>query len=520
MQFESARSFSRTVWTGSTALLVYLAAATLIVHLLTGNRYGFHRDELATLDDARHLAWGYIAYPPVTPFFARLSLLLFGTSLTGFRFFAALADSVSIVITGLIARELGGGRGAQILAAGASIPFALAAGALMQYVSFDYLFWILTAYFVVRLAKSDNPRWWLAIGTAIGFGMLTKYTMLFCVAGLVTGVLFTNLRSYLKTKWLWLGAACSIVIFLPNLLWQVQHHFVAVDFLRHIHERDVRIGRTKDFLPDQLILTQFAFPLAMTGLCFYFLTREGRRFRALGWMYLIPLVLFIVAKGRGYYLAPAYPMLYAAGGTLVEKWLNQLPRRWSRPVWALAGIALVANIGITAAFVLPIEPINSVWWKKAVKVNGDLAEEIGWPDLVETIAQVRNSLPASDRLRLGILAGNYGEAGAINLYGPRYGLPPAISGTNSFWEHGYGNPPPETVIVVGFSRQFVEQHFESWVVAAHSRNRYGVANEETSDHPDIFVCRRLRQPWPDFWKSFQRYGRVTPARMLSNCITS
>jgi uncharacterized membrane protein len=508
MEPARTRSSAKRIWTGNTALLFYLAAATLLVHLLTGNRYGFHRDELATLDDARHLAWGYVAYPPLTPFFARLSLMLFGTSLAGFRFFAALADSVSIVITGLIACELGGRRGAQILAACASIPFALGAGTLMQYVSFDYLFWVLTAYFVARLVKTDDPRWWLAIGGAIGLGMLTKYSMLFCVAGIIAGVLLTSLRRHLKTKWLWLGAAFSMLIFLPNLLWQAQHHFISLDFLRHIHERDVRIGRTKDFLPDQLFLTLFAFPLAMIGLCSYFFTDDGRRFRVLGWMYIIPFVLFIVAKGRGYYLAPAYPMLYAAGGTLVEKWLDPLRDRWSRPVWALAGMALAANIGITAAFVLPIEPVNSAWWKKAVKVNGDLAEEIGWPELVETIAHIRDSLPERDRARLGILAGNYGEAGAINLYGPRYGLPTAISGTNSYWQRGYGNPPPETVIVVGFSREFVERCFESYSVAAHSWNRYGVANEETRDHPDIFVCRRLRQSWPDFWKGFQRYGRI------------
>src|SRR5437764_5904786 len=148
--------------------MIALAGATIIVHALVGARYGFHRDELATLDDARHLAWGYVAYPPVTPFFGRLSLMLFGTSLTGFRFFAALAEAVAVILTGLMARELGGGRKAQLIAAAAAIPFCLAGGALMQYVSFDYLWWVLTAYFVVRLLSSGDPRWWVAIGSAIG----------------------------------------------------------------------------------------------------------------------------------------------------------------------------------------------------------------------------------------------------------------------------------------------------------------------------------------------------------------
>src|SRR5215467_12567467 len=162
---------ARPVWSSDLAVVSYLAAATVIVHVIMGGRYGFQRDELATLDDARHLAWGYVAYPPVTPFFGRLSLLLFGTSLAGFRFFAALAEASAVVLTGLIARELGGNRGAQLVAAAAAIPFCLIGGALMQYVSFDYLCWTLTAYFVIRLLESDDSRWWVAIGRAIGFGM-------------------------------------------------------------------------------------------------------------------------------------------------------------------------------------------------------------------------------------------------------------------------------------------------------------------------------------------------------------
>ncbi|MEY2527265.1 MAG: hypothetical protein QOE73_2036 [Verrucomicrobiota bacterium] len=502
----AASSGRQSFWRSDVANLVYLAAATIIIHIFTGGSYGFHRDELATLDDARHLAWGYVAYPPVTPFFGRLSLQLFGTSLTGFRFFAALACALSILLTGLMAREFGGRRSAQLIAAAAAIPFCLAAGSLMQYVSFDYLWWVLIAYFFVRLCKSDNPRWWIAIGCAIGFGMLTKYSMLFCAAGIVAGVVFTDLRRHLKSKWLWLGAGCSVLIFLPNLIWQRQHDFVSLEFLRHIHERDVRIGRTKDFLPDQLSLNLFAFPLAMLGLCFYFFSRDGRRFRALAWMYVIPFFLFLIAQGRGYYLAPAYPALYAGGSVWMEQYLDRLRLGWSRTARAVVWIALAADIVVTGAVTLPIAPINSRWWNAAVKVNEDLAEEIGWPELVETVARIRDSLPDTERARLGILAGNYGEAGAINLYGPRYGLPQAISGTNSFWARGYGDPPPETLIVVGFSRQFVEHYFQSFEVVAHSWNRHGVANEETTRHPDIFVCRGLRQSWPEFWKTFRRYG--------------
>ena len=488
------------------ALLLYIALATLIAHLLTGGRYGFHRDELATLDDARHLAWGYVAYPPLTPFFGRVSLILFGTSLAGFRFFAALAEAIAVVITGLMARDLGGRRGAQLVAAAAAVPFCLAGGALMQYVSFDYLFWVLVAYFVIRLLKTENPRWWLAIGAAIGFGMMSKYSMPFLVAGLAVGVLLTNQRRHLTNKWLWLGVALSLLIFLPNLLWQIQHHFISLDFLKSIHARDVRIGRTKDFLPGQLTFTLLAFPLALAGLYFYLFTHAGKRFRAVGWMYVIPLLLFVVAKGRSYYLAGTYPMLYAAGAVWGEQWLANLRRGWANALRVVVRVALLTDIVMVALVTLPMAPVNSHLWNVAVKDNGDLLEEIGWPELVETLAQVRDSVPEQDRATLGILAGNYGEAGAINLYGPQYGLPSAISGINSFYLHGYGNPPPQTLIVVGLSEHFVESNFASCRLVAHTWNRFGVKNEETRDHPNIFVCSGLRQSWPEFWKDFQYFG--------------
>ena len=488
------------------AILVSLGAAVLVIHLLTGGRYGFHRDELATLDDARHLAWGYVAYPPVTPFFGWLSLKLFGASLTGFRLFAAASTSVAVILTGLMARELGGKTGAQALAASAAIPFALGAGSLMQYVSFDYLAWVACSYFFVLLCKSRDSRWWLAIGGCIGLGMLTKYSMLVCALAIATGVLFTDLRAHLRSKWLWLAVAVSLLIFLPNLVWQIQNNFVSLDFLRHIHERDVRIGRTQNFLPDQLELTLFTLPLAILGLFFYFASKTGRPFRAVGYLYIIPLITFLVAKGRGYYLAPAYPVLYAGGAVFGAELLRNVRLVWRLSLWGLAWASIVMTISFAAAFFVPMAPVDSGWARRAFKVNEDFREEIGWPELVHKLAQVRDSLGAADRSRFGILAGNYGEAGAINLYGKEYGLPEAICGTNSFWARGYGDPPPETVIVIGFSREFGDRYFESCEVVGQITNKYGVANEETTDHSGILLCRHLRQSWPEFWKKFRRYG--------------
>jgi Dolichyl-phosphate-mannose-protein mannosyltransferase len=497
---------SKSVCLGDTAILVYVAALTVVVHWITGHQYGFHRDELATLEDARHLDWGFVAYPPVTPFFARLSLMLFGTSLAGFRFFAAVAEAIAVVLTGLMAREMGGRRGAQFVAAAAAIPFCLAGGALMQYVSFDYLFWVLTAYFVVKLLNTEDPRWWIAIGACIGLGLETKYTMGFFAIGIVAAVVLTDARRYLKSKWLWYGVALSILILLPNLIWQARNHFISLDFLQHIHARDVRIGRTKNFLPEQLQFTLFGFVLFLAGLYFTLFSRGGKHFRMLGWMYLTPLVIFVIAKGRAYYLAAAYPMLYAAGSVWVERALVCVGSTLQKLIRVLVWTALLTDVVIMGAITLPIAPANSTWAAHAMKINGDFREELGWPELVQTIAEIRDSLSAEERAQLGILTGNYGEAGAVNLYGAQFGLPRAISGVNSFWQRGYGDPPPQTLIVVGADLDDLQGEFASCRLAADIWNRFGVENEETRDHPNIFVCHTLRKPWPEFWKTFRYFG--------------
>jgi 4-amino-4-deoxy-L-arabinose transferase-like glycosyltransferase len=487
-----------------------LALSIILLHTLTNGQYGFHRDELATLDDARHLAWGYVAYPPVTPFIARFALELFGPLLIGLRLFAALAQGAAVLLSGLMARELGGKRLAQALAAFAVAvsPLSLDAGFLFQYVSFDYLWWVCLAYFMIRLLKSEDARWWVAIGAVIGLGMMTKYTMGFLVVGIVAGVLLTPVRRHLKSPWLWCGVALSLLVFLPNLLWQVQHHFISLDFLRYIHARDIGIGRTEGFFREQFFISAnlFSVPLWIGGLLFFFVGPERKRYSLMGWLFLVPFLLFSIAKARSFYIAPAYPMLLAAGAVAGERWVSSLSPGWARLTKTLTWATLATGGVIAVAFVLPIAPVNSSWWKVVNKGNDSFREQIGWPELVETVASIRHSLPAAEQEQAGILAGNYGEAGALNLYGPAYGLRQTISGINSYWLRGYGDPPPQTLIVVGLSRDFLQRSFESCELAGHITNPYGIKNEETSEHPDIFVCRRLRKPWAEFWKQFKYYG--------------
>jgi len=486
-----------------TLALVGIAVVVAVIHLLTNNRYGFHRDELQFLSDARHLDWGFVAYPPLTPFVERVGLEIFGVSLVGLRLFSVIVQAMAIVVTGLMARELGGGRLAQVTAA-----LAVATSGLpvfeateFQYSTFDYLWWTLIAYFVIRLLKSENPRWWIPIGAAIGVGLMTKYTICFFIAGILAGMLLTGARRYFLSAWFWGGVGVALLIFLPNFVWQVRHGFISVHFLQHIHVRDVGEGRANGFLRDQVIICAnlFATPLWIAGLIYFF---WNQRYRMLGWMYVVPLVLFVVGKGRGYYLAAAYPMLMAMGAVAGERWLVSLKQGWRMAMEGVLFVGLGAWGAIVFALLVPLASSGPLK-QFALKNNGDLREEIGWDELVKTVAGIRDSLPAEN---VGVLVGNYGEAGAVEILGPAYYLPAPISMTNSAWLRGYPTPQPTTLIVLGFSREAADKVFTACTLAGHNGNSEGVKNEESEYHPDIFVCGPPRMPWSEFWRTHQRYG--------------
>jgi 4-amino-4-deoxy-L-arabinose transferase-like glycosyltransferase len=489
-----------------TLMLTAIAAAVALVHVLTNGRYGLHRDELQTLSDALHMEWGFVAYPPFTPFVERISMAVFGHWLIGLRMASVIAQAAVIVLTGLMAKELGGGRLAQATAAiaAALAPLALFEGTEFQYTTFDYLWWVLIAYFVIRLLKTEDPRWCLAIGAVVGLGLMTKYTMVFYAAGIVAAMLLTRARKFLTSGWFWGGIGVAFVICLPNLVWQVRHDFISYHFLHHIHLRDVGEGRAEGYWRNQFRIDTnlFAAPLWIGGLiCFL----RDRRYRMLGWMYLIPLGFFALTKARFYYVGAAYPALLAMGAAAGGRWVVGLARGWR---WTIEGVlfAGMAAYGLyLGAMIVPVASGGALK-QFALKNNGDLREEIGWDDLVKAVAGVRDALPAEQRASMGVVVGNYGEGGAIEILGPAYRLPPPIMLTNSGWLRGYPTPQPTTLIVVGWSRSEVDEAFAGCRLAGHNGNSEGVKNEESEYHPDIFVCGGPRESWPEFWKENQRFG--------------
>lgn len=490
--------------------LFALAGGRLVLHFALNHQYGWHRDELGLRDDALDLDWGYVNYPPLTPLLARIALELFGDSLTGFRTFAVLAQCAAMVLTGLIARELGGRRGAQLAAAAAmaAAPFALLAGSMMQYVAFDFLWWVLAAWLLVRLANGADPRLWLALGVVIGFGMLTRFTMLICVAGIVAATLATPLRRQLAMPWPWFGALVSMLLFTPHVVWQWQHGFVTLEFLEHIRLRDAAIGRADGFVAQQFFVNTnpLLVPLWLTGLAWLSVAQAARPFRALAWVYAVPALLFGLLGARAYYLAPAYPMLLAAGSVAVQRFGEV--RSWARTRPARAGAAgwLALAFAISAMLALPLAPVNSSVWRMSRGAHDNFAEQIGWPELAAQVAAIHAALPEDQREQAGILVHNYGQAGALNLYGPALGLPRPISGVNTHWYRGYGDPPPRVLIVLGADPRAMTEVSADCREVARIVNAEGVPNEETLHRPAVFVCSNQRFRWDEIWPQMQSFG--------------
>lgn len=485
-------------------VLIFIASVRFLIHLVTNNHYGFHQDALAFLANGSHLDWGYVAYPPLTPFFGRIGLELFGTSLVGIKSLAALAQCIAMVFTGLMAKEMGGGRQAQVMAAvaaGISL-MSLAMGTLFQYITFDYLLWVLILYCLLRLLNTDDPRWWVGIGILIGLGMMNKYTVAFLVVAIVFVVLITKLRKHLRSPWLWLGVLLSCLIFLPNLVWQLQHDFISIDFLSYISGRDKLLGRADGFFSQQLYVNvnPIVLPLALSGI-YFFLSDSGKRYRPLLVIFFTTLLLFKVAGGRFYYTAPLYPMLMAGGSVVVEKWLHQRPVAHQKRILAGIGLLLIIGAAMGIALMLPVAPVHSALWDLTSGIHDNFVDQIGWEEVVETTATIYQSEQGSYQ-SLGILASHYGLASAFQLYGDRYSLPTAISPTNSYWLRGYGEKPPEAVITIGFDREALDNYFIACRLVGKNENKYQIEKP----FPEIYLCEHPKGGWENLWPRIRSFA--------------
>jgi 4-amino-4-deoxy-L-arabinose transferase-like glycosyltransferase len=480
-----------------------IAGATAAVLVAFSGRYGYHRDELYYLVAGRHLAWGYDDQPPLIPAIARLMNAVANGSLVALRLPTALVVAATVLLVGLVSRELGGGRGAQLLAAGcwATSPFTLISGHLLSTTPFDVLSWTLLAYLLARWIRTRDDRLLLALGPVLGIGMLVKNLPVLYAVALFAGIVIAGPRDVLRRPQLWIAAAIAAAIWAPNLWWQATHGWPQLEMTASIRA-DADFGGQAGLLPSQLLVMGPPLaPIWIAGLWRLLRAEQLRPFPALGWAYVCTLVLVLVTGGREYYPAGAYPALFAAGAIAAVRWASAAAG-WRRV--ALGGV-LAVNAAASVALGLPIYPAGTLARTPQAAVNYDAGETVGWQELTATVASVYRSLPVADRDRAVILARNYGEAGAIDRYGHALGLPAPYSGHNAFWRWG---PPPETadgpVIVVGWRQADLARYCGSLTRAARNDNGYGLDNDEQG--VPIWLCRERTEPWSRIWPDVRSLG--------------
>jgi hypothetical protein len=504
-----------SLFSGSMMIAWVIAGAAALLQMLTNGRYGYFRDELYFLACGDHLAWGYVDFAPLVALLTRVSRMTLGDSLHAIRFLPALAQGTEIVLTGLIARELGGKRFAIFLACVCLLmaPVILNNATRLSMNPFEPLFWMGCVYFLLRAINGDQPKMLVWCGVMLGLGLENKHSTAFFLVSLLAGLLATPARRLIFTKWFWIAAAIALLIFMPNLLWQVQNHFPTLEALRNVKatHKNVELAPLAFFRQQIMMLNRASALVWIAGLGFLLFSGRMKTWRALGITYLVFLGIMMALKGKDYYLAPVYPMLYAAGGVFWETLTEaRAGLRWVR-VALLAVVIIVGAIAVPLVVpVLPVEKIVPYMEALGIKMSrterqdrGPLpqhfGDEFGWPEMVSEVAKVYDGLPAEQRAKTGIMAGTYGDAGAIDFFGPRLGLPKSISAHQNYYLWGPREYTGESLIFLHYDLEDVQRWCQSVQVGLKLDPYYGMGEE----HYTIVVCNGLKKPLAEVWPRFK-----------------
>lgn len=503
-------ALSWTVWC--------LAAVKLGVHLATIRGYGWFRDEFYYIACSEHLAWGYVDHPPLVAVVTAATRATLGDSIVALRLPAALGGAATVLVAGVLARELGGGRLAQTLAALGVLcaVIYLPLQHILSMNAWEPLTWTLCAWAVVRALADGGSRWWVLAGAVAGIGLQNKHSTIFFAFALACGLLLSPARRLLLTRGPWLMGGVAALILLPNVIWQVQHGWPTLEFMQNAQLYKNRALPPLTFLKQQfLMMNPVGAVLWVGGLAWLLLSRAARRVRAFGWAYVVLLVLFLVTGAKDYYLSPYYPILFAAGGLALERW-----SAGSRGRRAFAGALLPVVLAGTsialAPLALPVLPVETyVRYARALGVTVEQSERheqgrlpqffadmFGWHELTDSVIAAAATLPPDERQRAVIVVGNYGEAGAINFLGRGRGAPLAVSGHNSYWHWGPGHATPDVFLILGGD---ASEHGECATLTRAGTFTCHDCMPYENNQP-IWVCRDLSLSIEEAWGYLRYYN--------------
>jgi hypothetical protein len=490
--------------------MLAVAGVTFAIHAVLSGRYGYFRDELYYIDLAHHLAPGYVDCAPLIAFYTRLALLL-GGSLPALRLLPALASAGTVALTMYIAWQLGGGRYAQFFAGFCILinPGRLMLDSLLTMNSFEPLFWLGSMAVLIRITQTGNSRLWPWFGLLIGLGLENKHSTVFFGAAVVVALLLTEHRREFLRPWIWIAGAIALLIFLPNLVWQVRHHFPTLEDLENVR----RTGKNVILSPPAFVLQQIMAnhpllaPVWLAGVVSFL---RHRRTRVLGYIFVVFFLLMMAMHAKDYYLFPLYPLVFAGGAVAFERWLNGRPQSTARALrYATPALLFVLTLPIFPLQLPILSPPAYVAYERRLGFQQPktethheslwpqaFADQIGWEQLTQDVSRIYHALPPDEQAHAGIRASNYGEAGAIDFFGPQYGLPHAICAHQN---HFLWGPPPEmprTIIYLQADRDALRQNCASVEQAGVHYNQYGMGEE----NEPIYVCRGprfdYRQTWP------------------------
>lgn len=503
-------------FTSGTAIVLYVALVRIVLYFFAAPHYGYFRDELYLLACGEHPAWGYVDQPPLIGWIAWLLQHTIGTSLWAIRLLPALAGVATVVLAGLLAREWGGRRWAIFLASLAALmaPVLLAMSHLFTMNAFDPMLWTAIAYVVARIDKSGRGHLWLLAGALVGIALLNKYGVAFWLAGLVIGILFTPLRRHLRDRWLWLGVALATVMVLPNFFWQLRRQFPFLQLMHNVRQsgRDIVLPPLPFLKAQAEMLGYVAAILVLFALLFFF-SKQGRPFRAFAWAYLVFLAEMMVLHGKMYYLAPAYPVMFAAGAVCIESATASKFWVWAKPALA---VGILAVSGIYAPTILPLLSVpNFLAYQHAMGIQQQkfehmrpgvlpqlYADMFGWEEIAQSVAAYYRTLSPDEQRKTAIFGNNYGDAAAIDFFGPRYGLPKAIGGHQNYWIWGPREYTGESLIVLGEGDERNMQAFcASYSIVGNAKHPLSRRDEWLP----IYHCRGLKWNLQEIWPELKRW---------------